>query len=87
MSKRETLLLAIKRIKGQLDGITKMIEEERSWLEISTQIKAATAGMIKVNQQLLTQNIQICCEGQSTRQEMTEQISEMMTIFLKIQSF
>lgn len=84
MKQQEQLLLAIKRIRGQLDGIMDMVETERDWLEIVTQIKAATAGLAKVNQNLIKQNMQHCCEQKMSRQIMTQTITEMMAVFFHL---
>ncbi len=79
----ENLTLSTRRIKGQIDGIIRMIEEERNWIEILIQIKAATAALEKVNCCLIQNNMKLCCDKKMTRNEISQQITQIMTIFFK----
>ena len=46
--------------KGQLDGIIRMIDEDRYCLDISDQLMATTALLKKANNLILTNHINIC---------------------------
>lgn len=46
--------------KGQIDGILKMVEEDRYCIDVSTQILAATAVLKKANQKVLEAHLDSC---------------------------
>ena len=48
----------LKTAKGQIDGILKMIEEDRYCMEISHQIMAAEAILNKANREVLKAHVQ-----------------------------
>ena len=50
----------VKTARGQLDGILRMIEEDRYCIDISNQIQAASAILAKVNQEILSAHIHGC---------------------------
>ena len=50
----------LKTAKGQIDGILKMIEEDRYCMEISHQIMAAEAILNKANREVLKAHVQGC---------------------------
>lgn len=50
----------LKTAKGQIDGILKMIEEERYCLDISSQISATQSILKKVNVEILSNHLSHC---------------------------
>ncbi len=50
----------IKTARGQMDGILRMIEEDRYCIDISNQIMACQAIMSKVNKEVLQAHISHC---------------------------
>lgn len=50
----------LKTARGQIDGIIKMIEEERECMDISTQILATQSILKKVNMEILSSHIKHC---------------------------
>ena len=50
---REKTLRMIKTARGQLDGIIKMVEEDRYCMEISNQLLAAQSILRKVNREII----------------------------------
>ena len=50
----------IKTAKGQLDGILKMIEEDRYCIDISTQLSAAEAMIRKANREVIRAHMKGC---------------------------
>lgn len=46
--------------KGQIEGILKMIEDDRYCIDVSTQILAATAILKKANQKVLEAHLDSC---------------------------
>lgn len=50
----------LKTAKGQIDGILKMVEEDRYCVEISNQIMASEAILSKVNKEVIKAHLSHC---------------------------
>lgn len=50
----------LKTARGQIDGILKMVEEDRYCLEVSTQISAAVSVLKKANRAVLRGHMDHC---------------------------
>jgi DNA-binding FrmR family transcriptional regulator len=57
---KQTVLTRLKRIGGQVSGLTRMIEEDRYCVDILTQIHAARAALHKVEEQVLRDHVAHC---------------------------
>ena len=53
-------LQLLKTARGQIDGVIRMVEDDRYCIDISNQIQAASAILAKVNLEILSANIQGC---------------------------
>jgi DNA-binding FrmR family transcriptional regulator len=51
---------ALKRIEGQVRGVSKMIEDDRYCIDIVTQIEAVRAALARVEADLLRQHLHHC---------------------------
>ena len=83
---RKKALQSLKTAKGQIDGIIKMIEEERYWMDISNQIVAAQALLKRSNLLILKQHLNHCVKQAVINGESDEKIDEIMTILEKAMS-
>ena len=83
---RKKALQSLKTAKGQIDGIIKMIEEERYCMDISNQIVAAQALLKRSNLLILKQHINHCVKQAVINGESDEKIDEIMTILEKAMS-
>ena len=79
---RKKALQSLKTAKGQIDGIIKMIEEERYCMDISNQIVAAQALLKRSNLLILKQHL----NHSVINGESDEKIDEIMTILEKAMS-
>ena len=80
---REKTMRLLKTARGQIDGILKMIEENRYCIEISNQIMACQAILSKVNKEVL--NAHLCnCVLHSTGQDSKEKLQEISEILDKL---
>lgn len=50
----------LKRIRGQIDGIIKMVEEDKYCLDISAQIMAANSALNSTNKEVLSSHLRHC---------------------------
>ena len=80
--KKVTRLL--KTARGQIDGILRMVEEDRYCMDISHQLMAAEAILNKVNKEILTAHLKSCVTGAKTDEEREEKVDEMVTLLGKI---
>ena len=75
----------LNRISGQVDGIKKMIEEERYCLDIINQIKAVRSALKSVEKNILNKHIQHCVAASfaSSKAEQQQKIDELISLFDK----
>ena len=57
------LLNRLRRIEGQVRGVTRMVEEGRYCIDVVTQINAARAALTKVESEMLKAHLKHCIEG------------------------
>ena len=70
----------LKTARGQIDGILKMIEEDRYCLDISNQIMASQAVLKKANQEVLTAHMTHCVQDAISSDDKEQKINGMMKI-------
>lgn len=78
----------LKTARGQLDGIIKMIEEDRYCVDISTQILSAIGLLKKANIDILNSHIRSCVatailEGEEQGEEKIEEIINIIDKYIK----
>lgn len=56
-------LKRLARVRGQIDGIGRMIEEERYCVDILVQLRAVHAALRKVEEQVLRGHVDHCVAG------------------------
>ena len=80
---REKTMRLLKTARGQIDGILKMIDENRYCIEISNQIMACQAILSKVNKEVL--NAHLCnCVLHSSGEDSKEKLQEISAILDKL---
>ncbi len=83
-SKKTDILRMLKTAKGQIDGIIKMVEEDRYCIDISHQLMAAEAIINSVNRRVLTDHLKGCVRRAETDEEKDEKIEEMVNLIGRI---
>ena len=74
----------LKTAQGQLEGILRMVEEDRYCLDISSQIMAADAILRRANREILTAHLKHCVEHAGSDTERAEKIGELVKALEKI---
>lgn len=74
----------LKTARGQIDGILKMVEEDRYCMDISHQLMATEAILNKANKEILTAHLKSCVTNASTDEEREEKVDELVTMLGKI---
>ncbi len=70
----------LKTAKGQIDGILKMIEEDRYCMDVSHQIMAAEAILNKANREVLKAHIQGCVKDSIESGDADGKVQEILTL-------
>ena len=74
----------LKTARGQLDGILKMVDEDRYCMDISTQLMATEAMLNKVNKEILTAHLKHCVSNAETQEERDQKIDELVHMLAKL---
>lgn len=84
MADQKTVTRLLRTARGQLDGILKMVEEDRYCIEISQQVMATEAILNRVNKEILTAHLKHCVKEAATEQEREQKIDEFVSTLGKI---
>ena len=74
----------VKTARGQLDGILRMIEQDRYCVDISNQILAAQAVLTRANKEILKAHMEKCVEHAVQAGDSHEKMTELMALLDKI---
>ncbi len=77
-------LQALKTARGQVDGIIRMLEEERYCMDISNQILATSAVLKRANLLILKQHMNNCLVQAINDDNAEEKVQELLEIMSKI---
>ena len=80
---KKQALSRLKRIEGQVRGISKMVEEEKYCIDIINQITAAEKALSGVAQIVLKRHVESCVTGAIARGEGQEKIDELIATVYK----
>lgn len=81
---KEKVLRLLKTARGQVDGILRMVEEDRYCLEISQQLMAAGAMLNRANKEVLSAHLKHCVEQADTPAQRAEKIDELIATLDKL---
>ena len=73
-----------KTARGQLDGILKMVEQDRYCMDISNQILATQAILTKVNREILISHMNSCILMETDETNREERIGELTHVLEKL---
>ena len=74
----------LKTAKGQIDGILRMVEEDRYCMDISAQVMATDAIIRKVNNEIIRAHMKGCVNSAILEGSGDEKIDELMTVVDKL---
>ncbi len=72
----------LKTARGQMDGLLKMVEENRYCVDICTQLSAAQAVLKKANRLILQAHMESCVKEAFTSGDAQQQEEKMKEIML-----
>jgi DNA-binding FrmR family transcriptional regulator len=71
------VLSRLARVEGQVRALTGMLQEGRYCLDVVTQIRAARAGLARVEKMILAEHLAHCVEGAIASGDPDEQRKKM----------
>lgn len=84
---RKKALTNLKTARGQIEGIIRMLEDDRYCIDISNQISAATALLKKANMNILSGHLNSCVknaiETGNGSNEKIKEIEDVLTALMK----
>lgn len=81
---REKVSRLLRTARGQIDGIIKMIEEDRYCIDVSNQIIATEALLHKANREVLHAHIDQCVKEAILSGDTEEKLTEIRSIVDKL---
>ncbi|MEZ0535681.1 metal-sensitive transcriptional regulator [Caldicellulosiruptoraceae bacterium PP1] len=84
-NEKENILVRLRKIEGQIKGIQKMIENEKSCNEVLTQIAAARSALNKVGTIILEKYSKACLSEfkETQEQKNVDELVETLIRFIK----
>lgn len=84
---KKKVIRLLKTAQGQIDGLIKMVEEDRYCIDISTQLLASQSILRRVNFDILKGHFEHCIKeslAQDCEAEKDKKISELVSVLDKI---
>lgn len=83
---KKTVLARIRRIAGQLEGVARMIEEDRYCVDVLLQIASAQAALGQAGKVVLRSHVETCVTealAAGKPAERKQKIDELMNVFAR----
>lgn len=84
MADEKKILRLLKTARGQLDGIIKMVEEDRYCIDISQQVMATEAILNRTNKEILAAHLKHCVQEAASESERSQKIDEFVATLGRI---
>ena len=84
MADQKTVLRLLKTARGQMDGIIKMVEEDRYCLDVSSQIMAAQSILKKANRMVLRAHMDCCVRDAVSSGQPDDKLEELSALLDKL---
>ncbi|MBQ7284476.1 MAG: metal-sensing transcriptional repressor [Oscillospiraceae bacterium] len=84
MADKKTVLRLLKTARGQIDGIIKMVEEDRYCIDISNQLMASQAILKTANREVLSAHLKHCVNNAQTVEQREDKIDEFIKTMSKV---
>lgn len=81
---KDKVMRLLKTARGQIEGIIRMVEEDRYCIDISQQLMAISALLNTTNKEVLSAHLKSCINRAETKEERDAKVDELMAIISKI---
>lgn len=79
-------LKRLSRIEGQVRGLSRMLEDNRYCIDVVTQVRAVTAALRKVEDEILHDHVAHCVDhaiAAGDREEQRRKVAELMDVLVR----
>lgn len=80
----EQVIRLLKTARGQIDGILKMVEEDRYCMDVSNQLMATQSILKKTNRMVLTAHMNCCVREAMNSGDPEEKLAELAALINKL---
>ena len=84
MADHKKVTRLLKTARGQLDGILRMVDEDRYCIDISQQVMATEALLNRVNREILSAHLRGCVQQAATAEDRGEKVEELISTLEKV---
>ena len=81
---KKNVVRLLNTAKGQIDGIVKMINDDKYCIEVSNQILSSIAILKRANIELLDNHLNNCVVNATTKEEKEEKMQEISDLLKKV---
>ncbi len=81
---KDKILAKLKTARGQLDGIMRMVEDDRYCIDISTQLMSTLSILKNVNKEILQAHIRGCVREALESNETNPKLEEALSVLEKM---
>jgi DNA-binding FrmR family transcriptional regulator len=81
---KSSVLKRLRRIEGQVRGLSRMVEDDRYCIDIVTQLSAVRAALRRAEEEILADHVAHCIEhaiNSGNKSEQRRKVSELMDVF------
>ncbi|MCE5219959.1 MAG: metal-sensing transcriptional repressor [Clostridium sp.] len=83
-AEKEKVIRLLKTARGQLDGLLKMVDDDRYCIDISNQLMATIAILRNVNKDVLHAHLNGCVEEAFEKGDQHKKITEIIEVMDKL---
>jgi DNA-binding FrmR family transcriptional regulator len=80
LEERQANVIRLRKIIGQLNGVEKMLNEDRDCSAILTQLVSARKGLKSLSEKLIHGHLHHCVAEARDRKAATKELSELLTV-------
>lgn len=81
---KESVVRLLRTARGQMDGVLKMVEEDRYCMDISNQLLAIQSVLKKANKEILHAHMKSCVKQAFEQGDGQQKIDEILNLLDKI---
>ena len=81
---KESVVRLLRTARGQMDGVLKMVEEDRYFMDISNQLLAIQSVLKKANKEILHAHMNSCVKQAFEQGDGQQKIDEILNLLDKI---
>ena len=77
---KRALIVRLRRIKGQLEGIEKMVEADADCSDVLMQVVSARRALKSFSEEMIGSHLHECIEGAATQAEGRRELRSLLTV-------